>query len=188
MAAPDEGSAHDTDPRPVALVLGAAVWAGGPSPALRRRADRAVALWRAGAVRAVVTCGGTGRHPPAEALAIRDLLVAAGLPAAAILTEAASTTTRENVAFALPLLRAMGAGRVVIVTDLWHGPRARLVARRLGLAAESVHPPLRGTRPLAQARMAGREMLGFLWHWLAFRPRDQFHTSTSTQSPRLPRP
>lgn len=160
----------EPDDRPVALVLGAAVWADGPSPTLARRAARAAALWHAGAVRHVIGCGGTGRHPPAEAVAIRDLLVAAGVPADRITCEAASTTTRENVGLSLPHLAALGAREVVIVTDLWHQPRARLVARRLGLRAGGVHPPLRGTRPAAQARMALRELAGLVWHWIAFRP------------------
>lgn len=158
------------DPRPVALVLGAAVWADGPSPTLRRRAMRAVRLWHDGRVRQIVTCGGIGRHPPSEAAVIRDLLIAGGVPADRIALEDMSTTTRENIGLALPLLEGLGAREVIIVTDLWHQPRARLIARRLGLKAGGVHPPLRGTRPAAQAKMALRELAGLIWHWIAFRP------------------
>lgn len=167
---PRAGDLRPADPRPVALVLGAAVWAGGPSPALCRRAARAAALWHEGAVRHLIGCGGIGRHPPSEAEAIRGLLVAAGVPDDRITCESASTTTRENVGLALPILAALGAREVVIVTDLWHQPRARLIARRLGLRAGGVHPSLRGTRPAAQARMALREAAGLVWHWIAFRP------------------
>ena len=70
--------------RRAALILGCAVWPGGPSPTLRRRALHAAGLWHRGEVDWLVACGGLGRHPPTEAEAIRDLLLAEGIPAEAI--------------------------------------------------------------------------------------------------------
>lgn len=154
----------------VGLILGAAVWETGPSPTLARRARRGAALYHAKEVSHLIACGGLGRFPPTEAEMIARILHENGVPETAILREDRSTTTRENIAFALPHLRDLGVDRVVIVTDLWHGPRAKLVARRLGLRARSVATPLRGTHPLRQARMALREALGFVWHWISFRP------------------
>lgn len=150
---------------PVALILGAAVWPEGPSPTLRRRTETAARLWQAGEVSAVVCCGGLGRHPPAEAVVMRDLLRGLGLPEAAILIEDRSTTTAENVAFALPLLRARGESAVIVVTDWYHAPRARLTARRMGLVAQSRSPGLRGVRPLAQVRLALREVPALVLYW-----------------------
>jgi uncharacterized SAM-binding protein YcdF (DUF218 family) len=164
-------TAPPPDDRPVALVLGAAVWAQGPSPALVRRAMRAAELWRQGSVRHIVTCGGTGLHPPSEAEAARSLLIAAGVPPDAVSTEARSVNTRQNIGLALPVLRALGATRVVVVTDRWHAPRARLIARRLGLDAASAHPPLTRQRVARQVRSALRELPALVWHWIAFRPR-----------------
>lgn len=164
-------TAPPPDDRPVALVLGAAVWADGPSPALVRRTARAADLWWQGAVRHIVTCGGLGRHPPPEAEAARALLIVAGIPPAAVTAEAHSVNTRQNIGLALPELRRLGATRVVIVTDRWHAPRARLIARRLGLDAASAHPPLTRARVLRQARGALRELPALAWHWIAFRPR-----------------
>jgi uncharacterized SAM-binding protein YcdF (DUF218 family) len=149
----------------LALILGAAVWADGPSPTLRRRTLAAAALWHRGEVAAILCCGGTGRHPPAEAVAMRDLLIAAGVPAAAILIEDRSTTTEENLRLALPILRARSEERVLLVTDWYHAPRARMTARRMGLRAESRSPPLRGARPLWQLRFALREIPAFLLYW-----------------------
>jgi uncharacterized SAM-binding protein YcdF (DUF218 family) len=142
----------------VALILGAAVWAGGPSPTLRRRVMTAAALWHAGEVSHVICCGGLGRHPPTEAEVMRDILRAEGVAEAAILLEDRSTTTAENVALALPLLAALGERRVIMVTDWYHAPRARMTARRMGLVADSRSPSLRGTRPVAQVRLALREV------------------------------
>ena len=142
----------------VALVLGAAVWAQGvPSPTLARRADHAAALWRAGKVDLLVGCGGLGRHPPAEARVMADLWRAAGVPAAAIALEETSTTTRANVTQALPILRALGATEVVIVTDPYHAPRAWLIARQAGLPARVSTPAWRSVGPRQWLRHLPRE-------------------------------
>ncbi|MCC5988831.1 MAG: YdcF family protein [Pararhodobacter sp.] len=125
----------------VALVLGAAVREGGePSPALSRRAQHAAALWRAGRIDAVIGTGGVGRHPPAEADVIARLCRQAGLPEGAIHAENHSTSTRENIAFAQPVLARLRPRETLIVTDSWHAPRARLVARQVGLRAQSNCP------------------------------------------------
>ncbi len=80
----------------------------------------------------VIPCGGLGQHAPTEAAAMRDLLVAAKVPASAILPKDQSTTTLENIRNALPLL----PGRdVIIVTDRYHAKRARMVATHFGLRA-----------------------------------------------------
>jgi uncharacterized SAM-binding protein YcdF (DUF218 family) len=149
----------------VAMILGAAVWPDGPSPTLRRRTLTAARLWQTGEVVAILCCGGLGRHPPTEAAAMRDLLLAEGVPDVAILLEDRSTTTAENIALALPILQARGERQVIVVTDWYHAPRARMTARRMGLAAASRSPSLRGTRPLAQARLALREIPALLAYW-----------------------
>ena len=149
----------------LALILGAAVWADGPSPTLRRRTIAAAALWHRGEVAAILCCGGLGRHPPAEAVAMRAILIAEGVPEAAILIEDRSATTAENLRLALPILRARGEVHVILVTDWYHAPRARMTARRMGLRAESRSPPLRGARPLGQLRLALREIPAYVLYW-----------------------
>ena len=144
--------------RRAALILGCAVWPDGPSPTLRRRALQGAALWRRGEVAHLVACGGPGRHPPTEAEAIRDLLLAEGVPPAAIHLEDRSRSTHENILFALPILAALGAEAVVIVTDRTHAPRARLIARRLGLQATTASPSLRGARLRSTLHQALREV------------------------------
>ena len=140
------------------LILGAAVWANGPSPTLRRRALHGAALWHAGAAQWVVACGGLGRHPPTEAAAIREILLAQGVAQDAILQEDRSTTTLENIRFALPLLKERGLSRIIIVTDATHGPRALLVARHFRLRARHSAPSIRGSRKRSLLRQAMREL------------------------------
>jgi uncharacterized SAM-binding protein YcdF (DUF218 family) len=160
-----------TPPTPrIALILGAAVWPGGqPSPTLRRRVGHAVALWRAGRVDGVLGCGGTGRNPPSEATVIAKLCREAGMPESAVWCEDQSTTTRENLSNALPILRRIGAREVVIVTDPYHAPRAQLIARQLGLRAVTSTPPARSIGPRQWLRNAPREALALLATLLRWR-------------------
>ena len=143
----------------VALILGAAVWEGGrASPTLRRRTLHAAALWQRGEVSWLIPCGGLGRHPPTEAEAMRTILLEAGVPAAAIRIEDRSTSTHENIALALPILRDFGVTTAIIVTDATHAPRARLIARGLGLRATTSSPPLWGGHLRTVIRQALREV------------------------------
>jgi uncharacterized SAM-binding protein YcdF (DUF218 family) len=89
---------------------------------------------------------------------MRALLLAEGLPEAAIHPEALSRNTVENIRFALPLLARLGAAEVVVVTDRTHAPRALLIARRLGLRASASCPPRRGGDWAATLAAALREL------------------------------
>jgi uncharacterized SAM-binding protein YcdF (DUF218 family) len=150
-------------PRCAILVLGAAVWPGGrPSPTLRRRTLHAARLWAEGRANTMIPCGGTGRHPPAEAEVMRRLLLEEGVPDTAIHPETRSTTTGENIRFALPILAGLGISSVLIVSDAFHLPRARLLARRAGLSVETSAPPWASARLSVQVRGALREIPAYL--------------------------
>lgn len=154
----------------VALVLGAAVWPGGqPSPTLRRRTLCAVALWKAGRVDDIIVCGGVGQHAPSEAAVMASLCRSAGVSSKAIHLEDMSATTEENLRFAVPVLGRINAAHVVLVTDLYHVPRARLVARRLGLSVGFASPPLRSAKPWAFTKAALREVPAFALYWMVGR-------------------
>lgn len=153
-------------PRP-ALVLGAAVWPNGePSPSLKRRALHAAQLFHEGKVTHIIGCGGLGQHPPTEAEMIGRLCEKDGVPADRIGFEANSHSTADNIRFALPLIRDLGAQSAVIVTDRYHAPRARLTARRLGLTVTSDCPRSTGTRKLRVLKSYLREIPAYLWYWL----------------------
>jgi len=123
-------------PRADAIVaLGAAFRRDGQaSPALVRRARHAIALYEAGAAPLILftggPCGGGGRS---EAEAMAAIASDSGVPEAAILLEAQARNTRENAVFSAEMLRRRGRRRVLLVTDAFHMPRARLVFRAQGL-------------------------------------------------------
>ncbi|SNT33753.1 DUF218 domain-containing protein [Tropicimonas sediminicola] len=95
---------------------------------------------------------------------IRRICASEGVPEPALRCEPVSTSTYQNIAFALPLLHAEGIARVVIVTDAYHAPRAALVARRLGLAYTTAAPAPEGTPGWKRLRSALREVPAFLYY------------------------
>lgn len=91
------------------------------------RVWHAASLYRAGKARWVLVSGGNkpGYEDVApEAEAIAEVLRALGVPAGALRLEGRSRNTRENAAFSRPMVRQVGARRVLLVTSALHMPRA----------------------------------------------------------------
>ncbi|MGV0604510.1 YdcF family protein [Mycolicibacterium sp. XJ1904] len=128
----------DGAPADAAIVLGAAVDDDEPSPVLEERLRHAATLYESGQVDWIVLTGGVGqRDTLSESEAGRDWLITAGIPADRLLIENRSRTTKQNFAFARPLLAEHGVSRVLIVSDPLHMRRATRIATDLGLDA---HP------------------------------------------------
>ncbi len=111
------------------VVLGCRVHDDGrPSIALRRRVERGVALFNAGSAPRLVLTGGVGEGKPiSEARAAARIARDLGVPASAIVIEEESRSTEENAAFSR---RAIGDGRVLIVSDTYHVARGERVFSR----------------------------------------------------------
>jgi uncharacterized SAM-binding protein YcdF (DUF218 family) len=121
------------------VVLGAAI---GPddtmSPALEERVDAAARLYRAGGGSVVVATGGVTRgERSAEADVMAGALRDRGVPG--VLVERASQTTAENARRTAELLAPLGARSVWLVTQPFHGRRARRLFRAAGLDAHVWH-------------------------------------------------
>jgi len=126
------------------LILGCRVLPDGtPSSALLRRVE--AALRHAAALPAVrfVPVGGARGHAPAEALVIERMLLAAGVPASAILPSPLGLTTIESLRDCWPLLeRALASepgAALHVCTDGYHALRCRTIlalwGRRTRVAA-----------------------------------------------------
>jgi len=90
------------------------------------RPTRAAELFRAGAAPKILVSGA------GDADGNRLLLMHRGVPPTAISLEPNSRTTRENAQFSIPLLRAMGAKKIILVTSWYHSRRALKCFRHYG--------------------------------------------------------
>jgi uncharacterized SAM-binding protein YcdF (DUF218 family) len=125
------------------VVLGCALHAGAPSPALVRRVECGAALLARGVAPLLVLSGG-GRSGRPEAEAMAALAAALGVPPERLLLEPGSRDTIGNAFNSAALLRARGLASVVLVSDAYHLTRARILFRRAGLiVAATDHPPPR---------------------------------------------
>ena len=120
-----------------AVVLGAAVWDGEPSPVFAERIHHALGLFERGQVRVLIFTGGIGEDDQlSEGAVARQYALARGVPAEAILVESESKTTRGNLAGAQSLMKQAGLSSAVIVSDPYHLRRAGMIADRLGMKHE----------------------------------------------------
>lgn len=117
---------------PAAVVLGAAVWDGKPSPAFRERLDIAVGLYERGLTKRFVCTGGTPGGEPPEAAVCAQYLTAHGIPSRAIIQESSSRSTWENLTNARALLKQEGLTEILLVTHGFHLKRALIQAADLG--------------------------------------------------------
>lgn len=126
---------RDTAQRADAIVvLGAAQYAGRPSPVLRARLEHAMVLWRRHLASRMVLTGGTGEgDSTSEAAVSRRFVVEQGVPEDAIWLEANGRTTAESLQAVAAMLRAEQASRAILVSDPFHMLRLSILARRYGL-------------------------------------------------------
>ncbi|PIR83906.1 hypothetical protein COU18_00620 [Candidatus Kaiserbacteria bacterium CG10_big_fil_rev_8_21_14_0_10_51_14] len=118
-----------------ALVLGASVVRGAPSPILAERADMAIALYRAGKVSKILVTGDSGALSYDEVTPVRKYLLDAGVAAEDIFLDHAGFDTYSSMYRAREVFQAES---LTIVTQDFHMPRALWVARRLGLNAKGL--------------------------------------------------
>lgn len=150
----------------IIIVLGAGLKEDGrPGPALTRRSRHAAALWHEGIAPRILCAGGQSEYyPRSEADACRELLLDAGLPPAAILTEARSRSTEENAIYSKELLDELGLSRVVLVSDSYHILRAGWLFGKRGVDSFASPVPAERIRgPLVYPMSLAREFIAFNW-------------------------
>jgi vancomycin permeability regulator SanA len=143
-----DGVTDELGPADLAVVLGTKVGEDGrASDRLRARLDRGAELYRQGLVPRIVVSGGRGRSGFEEADVMRDYLVAAGVPADRVVVDRSGVDTWASARFVADLASSSGrsassrtgARRVLVVSQFFHVPRAKLAMRRAGLRVGGVH-------------------------------------------------
>jgi uncharacterized SAM-binding protein YcdF (DUF218 family) len=119
----------------VILVLGAAEYRGRPSQVLRARLDHALELYQRKLASRIMTTGGAGGDPVfTEGGVGRSYLIGHGVPAEAIIVENEGESTVESTAMAGEIMRRMGLGSVIVVSDGYHIYRVKRMLQFRGLS------------------------------------------------------
>lgn len=166
----------------VVVALGGGITADGePQPATVARARRAAALYRSGRARRIVMSGAYGMYDPspprAEATAMAEIAVAAGVPSGSVTAETRSRDTIGNIWFTKPLLGEPAGQRVIVVTSGWHAARVRYLTQVIwGPGYRVAVEPLAGetsTRPPEEIACWEAGLLAVSRRWFAaVRPGD----------------
>lgn len=125
----------------VIVVHGAGLINGRVGPLLGSRIKGGIDAWRdedalrPGAPLLVMSGGQGPDEPVSEARAMADYAIAQDVPAAQILLEDRSTTTRTNIAYTRDLLAEHGMEnpRVLLVTSSFHAVRTAILASDMGV-------------------------------------------------------
>jgi uncharacterized SAM-binding protein YcdF (DUF218 family) len=126
-------SRDEAQPAQAIVVLGAAQYAGRPSPVLRARLDHALDLWNRRLASLLILTGGTGPgDTTSEAAVGRNYARRHGVPDTAILIESEGRTTSESMRAVAGMLEVRGLQTALLVSDPFHMLRLRILARRFG--------------------------------------------------------
>ncbi|MFC8170724.1 vancomycin high temperature exclusion protein [Streptomyces sp. NPDC057235] len=125
----------DVPARDVAVVFGAGLWKGRPTPYLAHRLDTAAELYRTGKVRVLLVTGDNSRTSYDEPSAMRAYLIGRGVPDGRIVSDHAGFDTWDSCVRAR---RVFGVDRAVLVTQDFHVKRAVALCGRAGVDAYGV--------------------------------------------------
>lgn len=128
-------SERDVPREPVAVVFGAGLWNGKPSPYLAHRLDAAARLYTAGRVRVLLVTGDNSRTSYDEPSAMRTYLVAHGVPRAKVVLDYAGFDTWSSCDRAR---RIFGVRHAVLVSQPFHIRRALALCSAAGIDAYGV--------------------------------------------------
>lgn len=151
------------------VVLGARVREDGQAgQGLQMRVLHAVRLYKKGVAPKIITTGGVGDHPPAEAEVAARLAMRNGVPHSDILVENKSTSTWENATYAAAICKQRGWKSVVLVSDPFHLWRAQRNFARNGVRGypSPVAVAMWREQPLRKAFWTTREALLVARDWV----------------------
>lgn len=129
------GTTADAPVREVAVVFGAGLWNGRPTPYLAHRLDAAAELYRTGKVKVVLVTGDNSRVEYDEPDAMRTYLTGRGVPDERIVSDYAGFDSWDSCVRARKIF---GVDRAVLVSQGFHIHRAVTLCRSAGIDAYGV--------------------------------------------------
>jgi len=151
------GTRDGARPSDAIVVLGAAQYAGRPSPVLKARLDHALGLWNRGLAHHVILTGGKGTgDTTTEAAVGRNYMLKHGVPDSAVLMENEGRSTAESLGGVVELVHGAHIGDVILVSDPFHMMRLQILSWRLRL--DAVPSPTKSS-PISANRM---ESIGYI--------------------------
>ncbi|MEV8591561.1 ElyC/SanA/YdcF family protein [Streptomyces sp. NPDC052012] len=128
-------TAADVPRAEVAVVFGAGLWQGEPSPYLAHRLDAAAELYRAGRIEVVLVTGDNSRVDYDEPDAMRAYLTRHGVPDARIVSDYAGFDTWDSCVRAKKIF---GVDRAVLISQGFHVRRAVALCQAAGVTPYGV--------------------------------------------------
>jgi vancomycin permeability regulator SanA len=119
----------------VAVVFGAGLWDGEPSPYLAHRLDTAAALYHAGRVKVLLVTGDNSRDDYDEPDAMRAYLTKHGVPRDRVVEDYAGFDTWDSCVRAKKIF---GVDRAVLVSQGFHIRRAVALCRAAGVESYGI--------------------------------------------------
>jgi vancomycin permeability regulator SanA len=119
----------------VAVVFGAGLWDGEPSPYLAHRLDAAATLYREGRVEVVLVTGDNSREDYDEPDAMRAYLTRHGVPDGRIVSDYAGFDTWDSCVRAK---KVFGVDEAVLISQDFHIRRALALCRAAGVTSYGV--------------------------------------------------
>ncbi|MFE9018651.1 vancomycin high temperature exclusion protein [Streptomyces sp. NPDC007808] len=119
----------------VAVVFGAGLWAGEPSPYLAHRLDAAAELYREGRVEVVLVTGDNSREDYDEPDAMRAYLTRHGVPDSRVVSDYAGFDTWDSCVRAKKIF---GVDEAVLISQGFHIRRAVALCQEAGVASYGV--------------------------------------------------
>ena len=134
----DEARAAD-----VIVVLGAAEYAGKPSPVFKARLDHALSLYNKGLAPLMIVTGGHGGDAVhTEGTVGRDYLRANGVPEKSLIAETTSDDTSDSAERVANIMRANNLKSCIAVSDGYHLYRVKRLMAEEGIVAYASPRPV----------------------------------------------
>lgn len=131
-------SEYSEEQSDVAIVLGAAINNGTPSPVFRERINHSIYLYKKGVIDKVIYTGGVGNgQTQSESEVAKLYAISKGVKKEDILIEKVSKYTTQNLSEAKKLLTSHNLNGVLLISDPLHMKRGMLHAENNGIQCKS---------------------------------------------------